>query len=162
MTTAVRPIPQGYHSISPSLTCKNAAKAIEFYKNVFAAKLLVNMTGPGGAIMHAELQIGDSHIFLNDEIPGMSQAPSPGSSTGVYIFLYTEDVDSVYNRALAQGAKVTMPLADQFWGDRYGKFTDPFGHNWGVATHVEDVAPEEMKRRQEEMMKQMAKSAGQS
>src|SRR5262250_484995 len=98
MTTAVRPIPEGYHSISPALTCKNAAKAIEFYKAVFNAKLLVNMNGPGGTIMHAELQIGDSHIFLNDEVPGMAQAPTPGASTGVYIFLYTADVDSVYNR----------------------------------------------------------------
>jgi len=161
MTTAVRPIPEGYHSISPSLTCKNAAKAIEFYKNVFGAKLLVNMTGPGGSVMHAELQIGDSRIFLNDEIPGMAQGPVAGSPTGVYIFHYTQDVDSVYNRALSEGAKVAMPVANQFWGDRYGKFTDPFGHTWGVATHVEDVAPEEMKRRQEEMMKQMAKAAGQ-
>jgi len=160
--TTVRPIPEGYHSISPAITCKNAAKAIEFYKNVFDAKLLVNMTGPGGLIMHAELQIGDSHLFLNDEVPGMASAPSPGASSGVYIFLYTEDVDSVYQRAISEGAKATMPLADQFWGDRYGKFVDPFGHNWGVATHVEDVAPEEMKRRQEEMMKQMAKSAGQT
>jgi len=160
--TTVRPVPEGYHSISPAITCKNAAKAIEFYKNVFDAKLLVNMTGPGGLIMHAELQIGDSHLFLNDEVPGMASAPSPGASSGVYIFLYTEDVDSVYQRAISEGAKATMPLADQFWGDRYGKFVDPFGHNWGVATHVEDVAPEEMKRRQEEMMKQMAKSAGQN
>jgi PhnB protein len=160
--TTVRSIPEGYHSISPSLTCKNATKAIEFYKKVFGAKELVNMSGPGGTVMHAELQIGDSHLFLNDEIPGMTSAPSPGGSTGVYIFLYTEDVDSVYNRAITEGAKTTMPLANQFWGDRYGKFIDPFGHHWGVATHVEDVAPEEMKRRQEEMMKQMAKTAGQN
>jgi len=162
MTTAVRPIPEGYHSVSPALTCKNASEAIEFYKKVFNAKLLLNMTGPGGLIMHAELQIGDSHVFLNDEIPGMSAGPSPGSPTGVYIFVYTEDVDSVFNRALSEGAKVSMPLANQYWGDRYGKFTDPFGHTWGVATHVEDVAPAEMKRRQEDMMKQMAKAAGQS
>jgi len=162
MTTAVRPIPEGYHSISPALTCKNAAKAIEFYKKVFGAKLLVSMTGPGNSVMHAELQIGDSRIFLNDEIPGMAQGPVAGAPTGGYIFHYTADVDSVYNRALSEGAKVAMPLADQFWGDRYGRFTDPFGHTWGVATHVEDVAPEEMKRRQEEMMKQMAKAAGKS
>jgi PhnB protein len=162
MSAAVRPIPEGYHSISPSLTCKNAAKALEFYKSVFNAKVLVNMSGPGGMIMHAELQIGDSKIFVNDEIPGMVLAPASGSPTGVNIFLYTQDVDSIYNRAVSQGAKVTMPLANQFWGDRYGKFTDPFGHEWAVATHVEEVAPEEMKRRQEEMMKQMSKAAGHS
>jgi PhnB protein len=162
MSTTARKIPEGYHSLSPALTCRNAASAIDFYKRVFHATELVRMGGPGGLIMHAELKIGDSHLFLNDEIPGMSAAPSPGSSTGVYLFLYTEDVDSVYNRAVAEGCKVTMPLANQFWGDRYGKFVDPFGHGWGVATHVEDVAPAEMKRRQEEMMKQMAKAAGQS
>jgi len=162
MTAAVRPIPEGYHSISPSLTCKNASQAIEFYKRVFNATVLMSMPGPGGIIMHAELQIGDSRIFLNDEVPGMAHAPAPGSSTGVYLFLYTEDVDSVYNRAVSEGAQVTMPLSNQFWGDRYGKITDPFGHNWGVATHVEDVTPEQMKLRQEEMMKQMAKSAGHS
>jgi PhnB protein len=162
MSTATRPIPEGYHSLSASLTCHNAASAIDFYKRVFGAKELVRMPGPGGMIMHAELQIGDSHVFLNDHMPPMASAPTPGSSTGVYLFVYTEDVDAVYNRAVAEGCKVTMPLADQFWGDRYGKFVDPFGHSWGVATHVEDVAPAEMKRRQEEMMSQMAKAAGQS
>jgi PhnB protein len=162
MSASNHAIPEGYHSLSASLTCKNAASAIEFYKKVFDAKVLVNMPGPGGLVMHAELQIGDSRIFLNDDMPSMASAPTPGASTGVYIFHYTEDVDSVYNRALAEGANVTMPLADQFWGDRYGKFVDPFGHAWGVASHVEDVAPEEMKRRQEEMMAKMAKAAGQS
>jgi len=162
MKRSVRPIPEGYHAISASLTCKNAAKAIDFYKKVFGATELVRMPGPGGLIMHAELQIGDSRIFLNDEMPPMAQAPVPGSPTGVYLFLYSEDVDAVYSRAVAEGCRVTMPLADQFWGDRYGKFVDPFGHAWGVASHVEDVAPEEMKRRQEEAMSKMAKAAGKS
>lgn len=162
MSTAIRPIPEGYHSLSASLTCNNAAKAIDFYKRVFGAKELVRMPGPGGLIMHAELQIGDSRLFLNDHMPPMASAPTPGSPTGVYLFLYTEDVDAVYNRAVAEGCQVTMPLANQFWGDRYGKFVDLFGHAWGVATHVEDVAPAEMKRRQGEMMAQMAKAAGQS
>jgi PhnB protein len=161
MSTAVRPIPEGYHSLSVALTCKNAASAMDFYKRVFQARELLRMPGPGGQIMHAEMQIGDSRIFVNDEFPGMAAAPAPGASTGVYLFLYTEDVDSVYNRAIAEGCQVTMPLADQFWGDRYGKFVDPYGHAWGVAAHVEDVAPEEMKRRQQEMMAKMSKAAGQ-
>jgi len=161
MSSVKHPIPKGYHSLSPSLTCKNAAGAIDFYKRVFGATELMRMAGPGGMITHAELQIGDSRLFLNDHMPPMASAPAPGSSTGVYIFLYTEDVDGVYNRAVEEGCQVTMPLADQFWGDRYGKFVDPYGHAWGVASHVEDVAPEDMKRRQEEMMAKMAKAAGQ-
>jgi len=112
--------------------------------------------------MHAELRIGDSVIFLNDEIPGMTAGPSGSSINPVYLFLYTEDVDSIYNRAVSMGSKVVMPLENMFWGDRYGKFNDPFGHSWGVATHVEDVAPEEMTRRQTEWTAKMAKAAGQS
>ncbi len=162
MPTPVRPIPEGYHSISPALTCKDAARAIEFYKSVFGATEIMRMPGPGGVIMHAELRIGDSVIFLNDEIPGMTAGPSGSSINPVYLFLYTEDVDSIYNRAVSMGSKVVMPLENMFWGDRYGKFNDPFGHSWGVATHVEDVAPEEMTRRQAEWTAKMAKAAGQS
>jgi PhnB protein len=120
------------------------------------------MPGPGGIIMHAELRIGDSVIFVNDETPGMAKAPDGTSINPVYLFLYTEDVDAVCKRAVAAGSKVTMPIANMFWGDRYGKFNDPFGHSWGVATHVEDVAPDEMKRRSAEWTASMAKAAGQS
>jgi PhnB protein len=162
MPNPVRAIPEGYHSISPALTCKDAARAIEFYKSVFGATEIMRMPGPGGIIMHAELRIGDSVIFVNDEIPGMSVAPSGASINPVYLFLYTEDVDAVFNRAVAANCKVTMPVANQFWGDRYGKFNDPFGHSWGVATHVEDVATAEMERRQAEWAAGMAKAAGQS
>jgi PhnB protein len=162
MSNPVRAIPEGQHSITPSITCKDAAKAIDFYKNVFGATEIMRMPGPGGIIMHAELRIGDSAIFLNDEIPGMAAAPSGSSINPVYLFLYTEDVDSVFNRAIAAGSKPTMPVANMFWGDRYGKFNDPFGHSWGVATHVEDVAPEEMQRRSDEWTANMAKAAGQS
>jgi PhnB protein len=158
----VKPIPEGYHSISPSITCKNASKAIDFYKKVFGATEVMRMPGPTGEIMHAELKIGDSHIFLNDEFPGMAVAPSGSGPAPCQIFVYTEDVDSVFNRAIQEGARSTMPLADQFWGDRYGKFVDPFGHHWGVATHVEDVAPEDMQRRMKEAMAktQQSKAAG--
>ena len=162
MPNPVRAIPEGYHSISAALTCKDAARAIDFYKSVFGATEIMRMPGPGGIIMHAELRIGDSVIFINDEIPGVAAAPSGSSINPVYLFLYTEDVDSVCNRAVAAGSKVTMPVADMFWGDRYGKFNDPSGHSWGVATHVEDVAPEEMKKRSEEWTAKMAKAAGQS
>jgi PhnB protein len=165
MSTNVRPIPEGYRTLSPALTCKNAARAIEFYKAVFGATVNARMDGPGGMIMHAELQIGDSRIFLGDECPGMAEAPDPqipAIKTGSAIFMYTEDVDSVVKRATEAGSRLDMPVEDMFWGDRYGKFTDPFGHNWAVATHVEEVAPEEMKRRMDAMSNQMAKAAGNS
>ncbi|MGB6876235.1 MAG: VOC family protein [Candidatus Acidiferrales bacterium] len=155
MAKAAKAIPEGYHTITPSLTCKNAAKAIEFYKKAFGAKEKFRMEGPGGSIGHAELTIGDSNIMVNDEFPGMSTAPKGG---GHYLFLYVDDCDKVFNEAVAAGAKVEMPLANQFWGDRFGKLTDPYEYNWGVATHVEDVAPEEMDRRSKEWM---AKAAGQ-
>ena len=158
----VRAIPEGYHSITPSLTCRDAARAIDFYKRVFDAREIMRMAGPGGKVGHAELRIGDSVIFVSDPFPGMA---APSESAGVpviYLFLYTEDVDSVFKRAVEAGCRVDMPLADMFWGDRFGKITDPFGHQWGLATHVEDVAPEEMKRRSEEWTKKMAKAASPS
>jgi PhnB protein len=162
MSNAVRPIPEGYHSLTPQLTCRDASSAIDFYKTVFGATEIVRMPGPGGKVMHAELKIGDSRFMVNDEFPGMTKAPEPAAVHSNYLFVYTEDVDSMYNRAVQAGARVDMPLDNMFWGDRYGKFTDPFGHQWGVASHVEDVAPEEMQRRSEEMTKQMAKAASQS
>jgi PhnB protein len=150
MQNNVQPIPEGYHSISPAITCKNAAKAIDFYKEAFGATEVNRMDGPGGMVMHAELRIGDSMIFVSDEFPGMSAAPTPGATPSSYLFLYTEDCDETFSRAIAAGATSTMPMADMFWGDRYGKLTDPFGHSWGIATHVEDVSPEEMERRSAE------------
>lgn len=161
MPTNVRPIPEGYHSISPALTCRNAARAIDFYKQAFGATEIVRMPGPGGMIMHAELRIGDSVIFVSDEFPGMSAAPSSVTPSS-YLFLYTEDVDAMFNRAVSAGAMVSMPVENMFWGDRYGKLSDPFGHHWGVATHVEDVSPDEMKRRSAEWTAKMAKPASAS
>lgn len=156
MANPVRPIPEGYHTITPSLTCKNAAKAIEFYKRAFGAKELHRLDGPGGTVGHSELQIGDSKFMVNDEFPGMSTAPK--DLGGHYLVLYVEDCDHVFNNAVAAGAKIDMPLSNQFWGDRFGKLTDPFGYKWGVATHVENVSPQEMERRSKEWM---AKAAGQ-
>ena len=163
MPNAVRAIPEGYHSITPALTCKDAGRAMDFYKRVFGATEIMRMPGPEGKVMHGELRIGDSVIFVSDEFPGMSCAPTPGATNPVYIFMYAENVNAIYNRAVAAGAKVDMPLMDQFWGDRYGKVTDPFGHQGGLAQHLEDVAPEDMKRRQKEAMAaQAAKAAGQN
>jgi PhnB protein len=160
MPNAVRPIPEGYHSITPQITCRDAAKAIDFYKNVFGAVELSRMPDPSGKIMHAELKIGDSRFMLNDEVPGMSVAPAPAAIHSHSLFVYSEDVDSLFNRAVKAGSRSDMPPSDMFWGDRYGKFTDPFGHQWGVATHVEDVAPAEMQRRfSEEVKKQKSKAA---
>jgi PhnB protein len=157
---AVKAIPEGFHSITPAIVCKGAARAIEYYKEVFHAKEKVRMPGPGGLIMHAELQIGDSNLMLSDEFPGMSSAPPADAPNSSNMFLYTEDVDTVFNRAVKAGAKVEMALENQFWGDRYGKVRDPFGHRWGLAQHIEDVAPEEMKKRSEAFTAKMSKAAG--
>jgi PhnB protein len=157
---AVKSIPEGFHSINPSIVCKGAARAIEYYKEVFHAQERVRMPGPGGAIMYAELAIGDSILMLSDEFPGMSSAPPADAPNSINLFLYIDEVDTVFNRAVKAGAKVEMPLENQFWGDRYGKIRDPFGHRWGLAQHIEDVAPEEMKKRSEAFTAKLSKAAG--
>lgn len=143
-----KPIPEGYHTATPYLIIKNAARAIDFYKKAFGATERMRMADPTGKVMHAEIQIGDSRIMIADEFPEMG-ARSPESLGGspVSIFLYVEDVDALAKQATSAGAKVLMPIQDQFWGDRYGKLTDPFGHVWDIATHKEDVTPEEMHKR---------------
>jgi len=159
MANPVKPVPEGYHTITPSLVCKNAAQAIEFYKKAFGAQERMRMTGPGGSIGHAELKIGDSYFFVSDEFPQMG-AKAPTEMGAFYLFLYVDDVDAVFNRALAAGAQVAMPVQDQFWGDRFGKVADPFGYQWGIATHKEDVAPDEMERRSKAFMQKMAAAKG--
>lgn len=151
--SAVRAIPEGYHSITPSLTCKKAAEAIDFYKKAFGAQEIFRMPGPDGKIGHAELKIGDSIFFVNDEFTPVSQS---SGAPAIYLFMYFDAVDSVFDRAVAAGAKVDMPLENQFWGDRFGKVTDPYGHQWGLGQHVEDVAPDEMERRAAAWMKKAA------
>lgn len=152
---AVKPIPDGYHSVTPYLIVKGGASAIDFYKKAFGAKELLRFPGPGGALMHAEIQIGDSPIMLADEMPGMPhRSPKSLGGTPVSIMLYVEDADAVFNRAVAAGATVQRPVVDQFYGDRSGTLEDPFGHVWTVGTHKEDVSSEEMKKRSEAMMKQ--------
>jgi uncharacterized glyoxalase superfamily protein PhnB len=145
MTTAVKRIPEGCHTVSPHLAVRGAAQAIEFYKKAFGARELRRHPGPDGKIMHAEVQIGDSRVYLNDEFPEMgSSAPPTLGGTPVTLHLWTEDVDAVFNQAVQAGAQVLMPLSDQFWGDRYGMVQDPFGHRWSLASHLQDPTPEQI------------------
>jgi len=151
--TEVHYIPEGYNTVTPYLIIKGAAKAIDYYKNVFGATVVVRMDGPNGQVGHAELQIGDSRIMLADENPSMGarSAESIGASP-VSLYLYLPDCDKVVEKAAAEGAKILKPVADQFYGDRSGFIQDPFGHLWGIATHKEDVSPQEMKERMKKMM----------
>ena len=144
----VNHIPEGYHSVTPYLVVDGAARAIEFYKEAFGATELMRMPAPGGKIGHAELLIGDSHVMLADEHPEQGhRGPRSIGGTPVSIMLYVEDCDAAFQRATAGGATVLRPVQDQFYGDRSGMITDPFGHVWTISTHVEDVSPEEMERR---------------
>jgi PhnB protein len=145
---AVQPIPEGYNTVSPYLAVDDAEKAIEYYKKAFGAEETVRMNAPDGRIGHAELEIGDSHLMLSDPFPQSStKPPTELGGTSVSIFMYVEDVDAVVQKAVDQGATVTMEVEDQFWGDRFGSITDPFGHNWSIATHIEDLTPEEIEER---------------
>lgn len=159
MPTQVKPIPDGYHTATPYLTVRDAAKAIDFYKRAFEATEMNRMEGPDGKVVHAELKIGDSVIMLGDEMPGSeTRAPQSFGGTTAGIFLYVKDVDAAFHKAITAGAKATAQPADMFWGDRYGKVMDPFGHAWSMATHKEDVAPAEMKKRAEAHMAKMAEA----
>jgi PhnB protein len=156
---ATKPIPEGYHTLSPYLAVDDAARAIEYYARAFGAKELVRMDGPGGTIGHAELELGDSRIMLSDPFPQASTRPPKDlGGTSASVFMYVEDVDAVVKRAVDAGATVTMEVADQFWGDRFGTITDPFGHVWSIATHVEDVPPDEMAERAKAAMAAMGSS----
>jgi PhnB protein len=143
--STVKPIPEGMHSVTPHLVCAGAADAIEFYKKAFNAVEQARLPAPGGKLAHAAVTIGDSHVMLVDEFPEMG-AKGPNSLQGspVTLHLYVEDADAAMAQAVAAGAKVIMPLADTFWGDRYGQVEDPFGHRWSLATHMRDVSPEEI------------------
>ena len=154
---AVKPIPEGYHTVTPYLAVEDAAAAIEYYKKAFGASERTRMDAPDGKIGHAELEIGDSRVMLSDPFPqGSVRPPSELGGTSASVFLYVEDVDKVVQRAVDAGAAVTMEVADQFWGDRFGTVTDPFGHVWSIATHVEDVPAEEMAERAKAAMAAMA------
>jgi PhnB protein len=157
MAGQVRPIPEGYHSLTPYLTVTDASKAIEFYKRAFDAREIMRMPMPNGKIGHAELRIGDSVIMLADEMPGSDKrAPHSVGGTTAGVFLYVNDVDATYQKAVSAGGKAVQQPQDMFWGDRFGKLTDPDGHSWSLATHKEDVAPEEMKKRADAFAAKMA------
>lgn len=155
-----KPIPDGFSSVTPHLRVRDGDKAIAFYKKTFGAVELFRMPDPSGKLMHAELRIGNATIMLSDEYPDW-QAPSPQSigGTGLALHIYTEDCDAMFRRAVEAGATALMPPADMFWGDRYGKLLDPFGHEWSIATHLEDVSPEELERRGQQAMKEWCNSA---
>jgi len=154
---AVKPIPDGYAAVTPYLVIEGAGAAIEYYKKVFGATERMRMDAPGGRVGHAELVIGGSTIMLADEFPEMGyRGPKAFGGSPVSLMLYVPNVDEVFKRAMEAGGKQLKPLADQFYGDRMGTVEDPFGHVWTIATHIEDVSPEEMRRRSDEMMKKKA------
>jgi PhnB protein len=156
----VQAIPQGYHTLTPYMTVRDAARAIEFYKHAFGAVEKGVMKGPDGKVMHAELIIGDSIFMLADEFPHFgSLSPQSIGGSGMGLHIYVEDVDSAFDRAIGAGATIEMPVADMFWGDRYGKLVDPFGHKWSIATHKRDLSMEEMEEGMKAMMQEMPKSA---
>lgn len=161
MTNRIKAVPEGYHTLTPHLVVKGANEAIEFYKNAFGAKEIRRLPGPDGkSVMHAAIKIGDSPLFLADEFPQMgARGPQSIGGTPVTIHVYVEDVDTVFNQAVAAGAQVRMPLADMFWGDRYGLLTDPFGHSWSLASHKEDLTPEEISQRAQAAFGGCAQSA---
>ena len=156
---SVKPVPEGYHTLTPSLTVRDAARAIEFYKQAFGAEVRGGVAkGPDGKVMHAELQIGDSVIMLTDEFPEFgSLSPQSSGGAGMSLHIYVDGVDAAFDRAVKAGAQVEMPVSDQFWGDRYGKLKDPFGHKWSIATHIKDMSADEMKRSMDEAMQKMGK-----
>lgn len=145
MTANVKAIPEGMHSVTPHLVCEGASDAIGFYKSAFGAVELSRIPGPGGKLMHAALRIGDSTIMLADDCPEWgSRGPKALKGSPVTLHLYVPDVDAAFAQAVAAGATVKMPVADMFWGDRYGQVSDPFGHNWSLATHIRDLSPEQI------------------
>ena len=155
-----QPVPEGYHTLIPYIAVDDATAAIEFYQRAFGAKERLRMAGPAGMIAHAELEIGDSIVMLSDPFPQSSSRPPKelgGTSAG--IFVYVDNVDELYKQAIDAGATSTMEPENMFWGDRFGSVMDPFGHSWQIATHVEDVAPDEMEKRSQEWMAQMATMA---
>jgi uncharacterized glyoxalase superfamily protein PhnB len=161
MTDKVKAVPDGFHTVTPHLVVRDAKHAIEFYQKAFGAEVLHVAPAPGDKVMHAALRIGDSIIMLNDEFPeyGGPHAPSATSPSSVALHIYLDNVDAAFDRAVAAGATVKMPLMDQFWGDRYGLVVDPFGHRWSLATHTRDMSQEEMQQEQEKAFAKMPKSA---
>ena len=157
----VKPIPDGYHTITPAIIVRGAANAIDFYRRVFGAEVVERMDGPDGSVAHAEIRIGDSIVMLGDENPQYGTlSPMSTNGTPSSLHIYVDDVDAVFARAISAGAKAKSPIENAFWGDRYGKVTDPFGHDWGIATHIRDMSSAEVKRAADEWMQRMSQQMG--
>jgi len=162
MAQRVNAIPDGYHTMTPALTVRDMARAIEFYKKAFNAQERSRMDGPDGQLMHAEMKIGNSIFMLGPENPQMgSKSPLALNGTPVALYLYVENADAAFDQAVSAGAKVEMPVADMFWGDRTGSVIDPFGHRWWVGTHKEDMTPDQMKQRAQQFFAEQAKTGAQ-
>jgi uncharacterized glyoxalase superfamily protein PhnB len=156
MSQKVKAIPEGYHTVTASLIVTDAGKAIDFYKKALGAEEVMRMAGPGGRVMHAEVRIGNSRVMLADEMPEMGcKAPQAFGGSPVSFYIYVENVDAAWKRAVDAGATFKMPLMDMFWGDRCGQIEDPFGYKWNLAQHIKDLTPEEMKKGQEEWIAKM-------
>ena len=162
MAKATKAVPEGFHTVTPQLTLDDAAQAIEWYKKALGVEEVARAVGPDGKIMHAELRLGDSRIMAHDAMMG-AKGPRALGGSPASLWVYVEDADRLFNRAVSAGGKVAPgpmgAMGDQFWGDRCGSFTDPYGYQWTIATHIEDLSPEEIQRRQEEWMKQFAPQA---
>lgn len=159
MAPSKTPIPKGYHTVTPALTVRNAAEAIEFYKKALGAEEVMRHLSPDGKVSHAELKIGDSIIFLGDEMPAMgNKSPQTLGGTSGSLYLYVEDVDKAFQRAVNAGGKANMPVTDMFWGDRYGQFTDPYGQVWGISTRKEDLTAQEMSVRAKDFYAEMERA----
>ena len=160
---SVQPIPEGFRTVTPHMVIKGCAEAIEFYKKAFDAKECMRMPGPGGSVMHAELDIGDTRIMMADEFPqgpGGPLAPPSLNGTSVILHLFVDDAEAWWKRAVDAGAEGVMPVMEMFWGDKYGQVQDPYGHRWGLATHLKDMTPEEIAAAGEAFMAQMAEGGG--
>jgi PhnB protein len=158
MAKAKKSVPEGFHTVTPHLVLDNAAQAIDWYKKALGAEEVARANGPDGKVMHAELRIGDSRIMMNDAMMG-GKGPKAIGGSPASLWLYVDDCDALFNRAVAAGAQAKMPLADQFWGDRSGMIADPHGYSWTIATHKEDLTMQEIEQRQAEFMKQFAQQA---
>ncbi len=161
MTTEVKPVQEGFHTITPSIIVSDAAKALDFYKRALGAEVLFSQTTPDGSkVVHSEIKVGNSIFFLNDEFPEMgARSPLSLGGSSITLVLSVEDADSGFARAVEAGATSIMPVAEMFWGDRWGMVTDPFGHNWAFCTHVKDLSPEEVARASEEFFSKMGDKA---
>ncbi len=163
MAKAKNPVPTGFHTVTPQLTMDNAAAALDWYKDALGAEEVTRAVGPGGKIIHAEIRVGDSLIMLNDDLMGGDTTKAHRGSPAS-LWVYVPDCDEVFDRAIAAGARVAPggmgEMADQFWGDRTGTFTDPEGYRWTIATHKEDLTPDEMKARQDEWLRQFGRAQG--